>query len=230
MDQDDAIVGRVFTRREALRAATATGVVLAFGGVGRRAARAAGAAAGAGAAEPWPSTRPAVQLVASPALTEGPFFVDEKLNRSDLLAGTKRATVAEGLPLLLSFTLYQLKQKAYAPLPGVHVDVWNADASGVYSDEDAPMNNENTAGQRWLRGYQVTDSAGVARFQTIFPGWYNGRAPHLHFKVRQFDRADKTAVKAFTSQLFLSDADRKRIYAEKAVPHLHRRRDDERRG
>jgi protocatechuate 3,4-dioxygenase beta subunit len=59
-------------------------------------------------------------------------------------------------------------------------------------------------GQRFLRGYQVTDAAGAARFTTIYPGWYPGRTVHIHFKVR----TDPTAVRSyeFTSQLYFDDA------------------------
>ena len=89
-------------------------------------------------------------------------------------------------------------------MKGVTVDVWHCDAHGVYSDEDGPMNNERTGGQRWLRGYQVTDAKGLVGFQTIFPGWYEGRTTHIHLKVRQHDETAKT-TKEFTSQLFFDD-------------------------
>lgn len=200
MDNDDAIVGRIFTRREALIAAAKAGFGLALtGGIARAAIR-----------QPAPRR---VHLVASPALTEGPFFVDENLNRSDLTAGTTRAAVRDGVPLALSFAVYKLADAEFKPLPGAHVDVWHADAHGVYSDESNPMNHEDTSGETWLRGYQVADRNGAARFKTIVPGWYMGRAAHIHFKIRQFSAARQTAGE-FTSQLFFDDALLDHVYAK----------------
>ena len=217
MDNDDQTIGRIFTRREAL-AAVGTGLALTWvAGLGRVARAAALPAAS-------PATRPA-SIVACPRLTEGPFFVDERLNRSDLVAGTTRASVARGVPLLLTVGVHRLSTGLAAvatPLAGACVDLWHADAHGVYSDEDDPMNPEVTAGQKWLRGYQLTDPAGGVKFRTILPGWYDGRTPHIHFKVRQFTAAATTtrpttapvaATAEFTSQLFFADAEIDRVYA-----------------
>lgn len=158
------------------------------------------------------ATKKKVHLVASPELTEGPFFVDEKLNRSDLVAGSRRSTVANGLPLHLAFSVYKLVGKDYKPLVGAHVDVWHADVAGVYSDESNPMNHEDTSHQTWLRGYQLTDATGIAHFKTIFPGWYPGRCPHIHFKVRTFSTSNN-ATAEFTSQVFFRDNDADKIYS-----------------
>jgi protocatechuate 3,4-dioxygenase beta subunit len=57
---------------------------------------------------------------------------------------------------------------------------------------------------RRLRGYQVTDADGAVTFTTIYPGWYSGRAVHIHFKVRTFNGSTETLE--FTSQLFFTDA------------------------
>jgi protocatechuate 3,4-dioxygenase beta subunit len=207
MDNDDATIGRILTRRQALLATARAGLVLGGVAVLGRAARAATTA---------PATRPAA-LVAAPQMTEGPFFVDERLNRSDLVAGSTRPSVARGLPLALTVSVYKLAGTSAVPLPGATVDVWHADAHGIYSDEDDPMNPEVTTGQRWLRGYQVTDRAGRVAFGTIFPGWYDGRAPHVHFKVRQFAAASTTrpsgATAEFTSQWFFPDAVADAVYA-----------------
>jgi protocatechuate 3,4-dioxygenase beta subunit len=86
------------------------------------------------------------------------------------------------------------------------VDVWHCDAAGVYSDVSDP--HFNTVGQQFLRGSQVTDEAGTATFTTIYPGWYAGRAVHIHFKVHP----DATSV--FTSQLFFDDALSDRVFAQ----------------
>ena len=203
MHHDDKTVGRLFTRREALTTAAKAGLVLV---------------AGPGLQQ-FGAAKQKVHIVVSPELSEGPFFLDEKLNRSDLVAGTSRATVANGLPLLLSFAVYKLAGNDHRLLKGAHVDVWHADAAGVYSDESGAMNHEDTTRQTWLRGYQVTDAEGSAQFKTIFPGWYPGRSPHIHFKVRTYSVANP-ATAEFTSQLFFRDADAKRLYA--AEPYASR--------
>jgi protocatechuate 3,4-dioxygenase beta subunit len=209
MDHDDALVGKVFSRRDALTILSRAGLFLA-GGSSLAAASALGRE---------PNQNKQVHLVACPELTEGPFFVDEKLNRSDLTSGTKRSTVIEGLPLSLSFSVLQSVNGKVIPLQGAHVDVWHADAAGVYSDEANPMNHEDTSRQTWLRGYQVTDADGLVHFKTIFPGWYQGRCPHIHFKVRSFSASNKVTAE-FTSQVFFHDHDAEGIYrAEPYASH-----------
>ncbi len=193
---DDETVGTVLTRREALQAAGRYAVLLGS----------AGAVGSQGQAQ---SSK--IHMVASPVLTEGPFFVDEKLNRSDLVKGTSRPSVKNGIPLQLSFTIHKLDGNSHSLLKDVHVDVWHADAIGMYSDENNPMNHEDTSHQTWLRGYQVTDSSGVVTFKTIFPGWYRGRTPHIHFKVRSYSGSQKVTAE-FTSQVFFKDEDAGRIY------------------
>jgi protocatechuate 3,4-dioxygenase beta subunit len=213
MDFDDAMVGRILSRRETLRAAAHAGIGMALvGGLGRIVRAAANTT--------QPSASP---LVVSPALTEGPFFVDENLNRSDLTAGTTRPSVINGWPLALAFTVYKLTGSDYRPLKDTHVDVWHCDASGAYSDQSKRMNREDTSKQTWLRGYQVTDANGQVKFSTIVPGWYNGRTPHIHFKVRNFSPAGKSTTE-FTSQLFFHDEDTDRIYAN-APYNDHGKRD-----
>src|SRR5262249_41256196 len=77
--------------------------------------------------------------------------------------------------------------------------IWHCNAQGLYSDESA----NGTSGQKWLRGYQTTDGDGKVTFQTIYPGWYSGRAVHIHFKVRVYDGSTETLE--FTSQMFFTD-------------------------
>lgn len=143
-------------------------------------------------------------VIATPELTEGPFFEDERLERSDLTGGTLRAAVANGAPFALQVVVYEMDGAAVTPLPGVQVDVWHCDALGIYSDEPAGMQQEDTQGQTWLRGYQMTDSNGQVAFTTVYPGWYISRATHIHFKIRKFNGAATT--REFTSQMFFDDA------------------------
>jgi uncharacterized protein (TIGR03437 family) len=132
-----------------------------------------------------------VSCVTRPALTEGPFFVDELLNRSDIRPDPSNATVKAGTPLKVKFIVYRTDGSACTPLPGALVDLWHCDATGGYSDVSG-QGNPNNLGQKFLRGYLVTDSNGVAEFTTIYPGWYQGRTVHLHYKVRLFAGAMRT--------------------------------------
>ncbi len=199
MDNDDATIGRIYSRREILAMTGSTGLLLAFGTV------------------PTVFGQTKQKLIASPALTEGPFFVDEKLNRANILGNTTRKAVTGGLPLKIKVQVLKLVGDEYKPFTEAQVDLWHCDIQGVYSDVSHPMNHENTSGQNWLRGYQVTDAKGGAVFETIIPGWYPSRAPHIHFKVRKHDTAsNKTAE--LTSQMFFTDSDARKIYAEK--PYL----------
>ncbi|MFT4036407.1 MAG: intradiol ring-cleavage dioxygenase [Patulibacter sp.] len=130
-----------------------------------------------------------------PEKTEGPYFVDEKLNRSDIRIDPTDGTVQAGIPLVL--TLYVVSSdSACAAVQGATVDIWHANSQGLYSDESA----NQTVGKKYLRGYQVTDSDGMVQFTTIYPGWYSGRSVHIHFKVRLYDGSTETYE--FTSQLF----------------------------
>lgn len=135
--------------------------------------------------------------VVQPELTEGPFYVDPDLIRSDITEG--RA----GLPMTLRL---QVVSADCAPISGARVDVWHCDAQGVYSGVQNLGGGQDTRGQTFLRGTQVTDSAGVAAFQTIFPGWYSGRTTHVHYKVFLEDGG------VLTSQIFFDEAVNQSIY------------------
>ncbi len=138
--------------------------------------------------------------VVSPELTEGPYFVDEMLNRSDIRSDPSDGSVKEGMPLEITMLVSQVGSGC-TPLAGAQVDIWHCDALGDYSDTQDP--NWNTVGQKFLRGYQVTDSSGMVKFTTIYPGWYRGRAVHIHFKIRTNPGSNQGYE--FTSQFFFDD-------------------------
>ncbi|HKQ73753.1 MAG TPA: hypothetical protein VJ810_08515, partial [Blastocatellia bacterium] len=144
-----------------------------------------------------------ITCVARPSLTEGPFFVDELLNRSDIRSDSSTGAVKDGAPLKLKFNVYRIANSACAPLAGALVDIWHCDALGAYSDVSG-QGNPNNIGQKFLRGYQVTDSNGSVEFTTIYPGYYTGRTAHIHYKVRLFSGSTRTYE--FTSQLAFDDA------------------------
>lgn len=210
IDNDDLPVGRILSRREVLTlfGATSTAALLSGCIPGVNGPPPGGAASSnsitAAAAATTNATLPP-SCVVRPELTEGPYFVDEKLNRSDIRSDPSDSAVSEGAALELTFNVTQVSSNACTPLAGVQVDVWHCDAHGVYSD--ATDRGFNTTGKKFLRGYQVTDAAGVAKFTTIYPGWYDGRAVHIHFKLRNEQGYE------FTSQLFFDDAFTDEVYA-----------------
>jgi protocatechuate 3,4-dioxygenase beta subunit len=196
MDLDDIPVGRVLSRREALAFLGATGALL-FLGCSDSAASSTGGEVSS-------------SCLVRPELTEGPYYVDEELNRSDIRGDPVTGAVKTGALLALTFNVSRASSSACEPLADAVVDLWHCDALGAYSDVADP--GFNTAGQKFLRGYQVTGSDGVARFTTIYPGWYHGRAVHLHFKIRS--AASATTAYEFTSQLFFDDALTDQVHAE----------------
>jgi protocatechuate 3,4-dioxygenase beta subunit len=155
--------------------------------------------------------------VVRPRQTEGPFFVDGDLERSDLRVDPWTGTVKPGVPLRLAFRVSRVGARACAPLAGAQVHVWHCDAAGDYSSARDPR--APNAGEAFLRGFQKTDAAGTARFLTIYPGWYPGRAVHVHFKIRTAD-AQRSAE--FTSQLYFDAALSERVYA--TAPYASRGR------
>ena len=156
--------------------------------------------------------------VVRPEQTEGPYYVDTGLERSDI------REEREGIPFELTFNVSRVDEgdiSACGPLAGAVVDVWHCDALGEYSGvQDNAAGDFDTTGATFLRGYQLTDDNGTARFTTIYPGWYQGRAVHIHFTIR--DSADSQQGYEFTSQLYFDDALTDEIhlqgpYAEKGV-------------
>src|SRR5215510_3577271 len=189
MLNDDRPVGRALSRREALALFGATATASLAHGVRAHAA-----------ADMEPLAL--ADCIAQPEQTEGPYFVDEALERSDIRRDPASGRISAGAPLALQFVLSRVTPSgACAVLPGAQVDIWHCDALGVYSDvEDR---DSNTRGERFLRGYQISDERGVVRFTTIYPGWYRGRAVHIHVKVRV--KAGNTLTDEFTSQLYFPD-------------------------
>ena len=226
MINDDEQVGRILSRREVIKLLGAAGLVVLVGcGPDQATPEAVTSATQAtsttappatstalpAANAPSPtaalaeattaSTTTAPSCIVRPALTEGPYFVDEQINRSDIRSDPSNGSVSEGAPLYLTFNVSQITANSCAAFAGAIVDIWHCDAWGVYSDASDP--GFNTIGQKFLRGYQVTNNNGQAQFLTIYPGWYDGRAVHIHFKIRT---SLDDAGYEFTSQLFFDDA------------------------
>ncbi|MFL5964181.1 MAG: intradiol ring-cleavage dioxygenase [Gaiellaceae bacterium] len=181
------------TRRRSL--AKLGGLVVAAAG-GNALLGASGAESGNRAVETG-----AVQCVLTPELTEGPYYIaGEKLRRD----------IREGHPgTLLTLRLTVLNASTCKPIKGAAVDIWHADAAGNYSGFGS-----DTSSRTFLRGIQKTDKNGLTIFTTIYPGWYQGRAVHIHVKVHVGGRV------VHTGQLFFPDALTREVY--KAAPYAAR--------
>src|ERR671919_1755348 len=147
-----------------------------------------------------------IEIEGTPQQIEGPYFVDDMPNRSDIRSDTSNGLIQEGVPLRLVFKVYDVNDSdgdgtgPCTPLKDAKVDIWHANSQGVYSGVQEAGTTEND----FLRGYQMTDDNGTVQFTTIYPGWYEGRAIHVHVKVRDYDRSNETFE--WTSQFYLNNS------------------------
>ena len=121
------------------------------------------------------------------AQPEGPCRVASPPVRSDITEGRR------GLATLISLQI--VEADTCRPLEGESVEIWHADANGLYSGPVGP-DCVTPGGGTFLRGVQQTDASGWVNFNTIFPGWYPGRTTHIHVAVRD----------AVTTQIYFDDA------------------------
>ncbi len=180
---DDVLSGRILSRREALVVMGAAAITAFDACIGRPAA-----------------AEPPQACIIRPEQTSGPFFVDEKLLRSDIRTDTVHNITCAGAPLDLTVKLYRLAAGSCVPLAGAVVDIWHCDANGEYSDVDGL--GMRTRGRNYLRGAQITDDGGRVQFHTIYPGWYEFRTVHIHIKVRTRSPGESSE---FTSQMYFDD-------------------------
>ena len=147
----------------------------------------------------------AASVVLAPEMTEGPYYLDLDLVRSDITEDREGAAMA--------MSLVVIDVNSGAPVEGAAVDVWHCDANGLYSgfvDQSAGSNQGATDlsdSGTFLRGTQLTDASGMATFATIYPGWYQGRTVHIHIKVH----VDGNEI--HTGQLFFDDSFTDTVYA-----------------
>jgi intradiol ring-cleaving dioxygenase-like protein len=126
-------------------------------------------------------------------LTEGPYYLDLDLDRRDVRGGSR------GTPLTLRFQV--INATTCRAIRNAAVEIWHCDASGVYS---GVQGNSGT----FLRGIQRTNASGRVRFESIVPGWYRGRTPHIHMKV--FVGGDEV----HTGQVFFRPAVLRTVYRQ----------------
>ncbi|MCI0347372.1 MAG: intradiol ring-cleavage dioxygenase [Chloroflexi bacterium] len=154
-----------------------------------------------------------------PEETAGPFPGDGS-NGPDILgeSGVVRrdvrssfgssTTIAQGVPLTIRLQV-QDASNGCAPLAGAAVYVWHCTRDGEYS-----MYSQNVANENFLRGVQAAGVDGVVTFETIFPGCYSGRWPHIHFEVYpSLDAATDVGNKIATSQVALPESTCVEVYA-----------------
>ena len=134
-----------------------------------------------------------------PATTAGPFPNIEQLNRRDVTEGYP------GHPLRLGL---RVVDAACQPLAGANVEIWHTDATGDYSSyQDNGDGKDEGAGSTFMRGYQTSGVDGIVEFMTIYPGWYQGRAVHIHVGV------DIGGERVLTSQLYFDEAYTEQVLA-----------------
>lgn len=139
----------------------------------------------------------------TPQKTEGPYYFNANLDRSDIRYDTLHNNqFFDGIPLTLTINVINYD---CAPMWGVIVDIWHCDKDGAYSGYNGQPGG-NWAGWNFMRGFQVSDANGNVTFVTSYPGWYTGRATHIHFKVRL------NASTYVTSQFCFPDATNAAIY------------------
>jgi protocatechuate 3,4-dioxygenase beta subunit len=147
----------------------------------------------AGLDRPRGSSGASVSCVLAPEQTEGPYYIAGEKLRRNITEGHP------GAPMLLRTTV--VDATTCRPIKNAAVDVWHADATGVYSGFGS-----GAASRTFMRGIQRTNARGLAEFRTVYPGWYQGRTVHIHVKVHAGGDV------MHTGQLYFSDALTDRVY------------------
>lgn len=209
---DNARLHERATRRHVLKAGAGVAVVAATGGTMFR--------SGVFAQESTPAAGESATTtgvcVLTPELTEGPYYLDDRLVRNDITEGKA------GIPMALRITV--VDAESCAAIENAAVDVWHCDVNGFYSgfteaDPDPqdpnPYQDDGSDPDTFLRGVLLSDANGLVEFQTIYPGWYVSRDVHIHMKVHvggaTEDGTYDGGTTAHTGQLAFSDSFTERI-------------------
>jgi protocatechuate 3,4-dioxygenase beta subunit len=135
----------------------------------------------------------ALSCVLTPEQTEGPYYLANEALRRNITDGHP------GMPMQLR--AFVVSASTCKPIKGAAVDIWHADASGVYSGFGA-----GASSRTFMRGIQRTNARGLALFRTVYPGWYQGRTVHIHVKVHLGGNV------VHTGQLYFPDAVTDAVY------------------
>ncbi|MBK5376322.1 intradiol ring-cleavage dioxygenase [Pseudomonas sp. TH43] len=165
------------------------------------------------------SPNPVYQL--APEQIAGPYFRNPQLLRRNISEG------ADGLPLLLRLSI--VDAMTGEPVSGALVDIWHCNARGAYSgwsrinpdlevESDAIGSIPRTDDDTYLRGSQFCDKKGKVRFTTIYPGFYAGRALHIHVAVRMVTGSEYLEERnvAWVGQLYFPEVVSRSVLNAKA--------------
>jgi protocatechuate 3,4-dioxygenase beta subunit len=186
-------VNKALNRREALAALGAASVAVAIGCASSPTSPSTTSSSSSSGGTTG-STSGTTTCAVTPEETAGPYpdrigmLNNDAYFRQDITEGKS------GLSLALTMTVVNVKTNC-SPVSGANVEIWQCDASGNYSEYSQP--GYNGTGQTFLRGLQTTDADGRVTFRTIYPGWYAGRATHIHVEVFVNGSVVKTTQIAF---------------------------------
>jgi protocatechuate 3,4-dioxygenase beta subunit len=138
----------------------------------------------------------AVSCVLTPEQTEGPYYIAGEKYRRNITDSRP------GVPLFLRLRV--VDASTCKPIAAAAVDIWHADALGVYSGFGSGAKSRT-----FMRGIQKTDANGLARFHTVYPGWYQGRTVHIHVKVHLAGNV------VHTGQLYFPDSLTDKVFRRK---------------
>ena len=155
------------------------------------------------ASYPDPFTTAATSCVLVASTTDGPCTTPTDLSREDI------SEAWAGIPVRFAL---KVVNAACAPIANATVKVWSTNLEGIYSGNTpnpgmCSENNQSYIGMNFMRGVRTTDSEGVVYFDTCFPGWYSGRAIHIHFQVKNGNTSYRV------SQLFFPETVTQGIFA-----------------
>lgn len=146
----------------------------------------------------------------APSETKGPFPIKSPAEQVKSNIVSDRA----GIAMVMKIKVQNANDNC-KPLQGVLVDVWHCDKDGNYSEYGGmQMQQTDYTNAHFLRGRQTTDANGEVTFISIYPGWYRGRAPHVHLEVlsssgsslvvSQIAFPEDTSSQVYSSSLYAS--------------------------
>ncbi|CAH0996147.1 hypothetical protein EMA8858_02277 [Emticicia aquatica] len=151
-----------------------------------------------------PTTTPSSCSVTN-SETEGPFPTKSPADYviQNIVSDRK------GTPLTVKIYIRNVNDSC-AIIKDAIVDIWHCDAAGLYSEYGGTgMQSVNLTSVHFLRGRQSTDANGMAAWTSIYPGWYSGRAPHIHVHV--YNSAGKSLL---VTQIAFPEDVSKTVYAQ----------------
>jgi protocatechuate 3,4-dioxygenase beta subunit len=186
--KNEMLNDKKFDRRDVIRIIGAAGAAAVAAACGSETATSpstvASTTTAAGTGTTGGTTSGTDACAVSPNETAGPYPSTSDIFRSDIRENR------QGVPLALSIRVINVSNGC-APLANANVEIWQCDAAGNYSEYGSQTS------QTYLRGIQTTDANGQVNFMTVYPGWYQGRATHIHIEVTMNGRSVKVTQIAF---------------------------------